>query len=55
MVQHMEELKKQIMLKYDILHSVQPGSEGEKEKLREIEIELDSLLYAYYKCLKYTR
>jgi hypothetical protein len=48
----LSELKKQIAEKNSVLNSLSSESAPDREKIRCVKTELDSLLYMYYKSLR---
>lgn len=52
MAKEMNELEKQIAEKNSMLDGLSHGSRSDKEQIHMIKLELDYLLYMYYKSLK---
>ena len=52
MLRNDNELKKQIAEKNSILSFLRRERKSDNEKIRQVTVELDNLLYTYYKSLK---
>lgn len=52
MAKNINELEKQIAEKNSILRSLNHADKSDKEKIRKTKLELDKLLYTYYKSLR---
>ncbi len=50
-----QQLEREIMKKNMILNLVNQNNVSDKEQARDIEMELDELLYKYYKLLRYKK
>lgn len=48
-----EEIKRKIKEKNLLLKSLSKGDKADREKIKITKLELDKLLYTYYKSLKY--
>ena len=48
-----QQLEKEIVKKNIILNSYSEGHYSSKEQVHDLELELDELLYQYYKLLRY--